>query len=437
MIFEIKDNIKFDNETIQIYKEEAENKILCVPARKNKVVASVHDKKWRPTIIYLAATTCNLKCKYCYADDGTYGIHEAKKQFTLEEYIETFEKLYAVHNGIKAISFFGGEPLINFREIKKFVEYLYANYSPEDIPTIGINTNGTIMGKKIVEFLCKYNIIIGTSIDGTKAIHDDNRISDSIESTYDLVIANLEKLKNKGLTVYVQYTFTKQHLDRYGAGKAKTWCKEMELLPISTYELIPVSSNDSNYKINVKNPETLEKYKQFCNEIADYYLEKILTGDVSKVPRMFMGLVIRLLMQVEQKDCSAGHSISITPNKKIYPCHTFTEYKEYAVDFDQINEKQDFDKNESFLKAKNSNRSTNTVCDQCISKKVCGVWCIGLQNSVAGQLDKHLDERCILMNIYTYKIIDFLANHYHKNRVEISKKVIAYNNFHKELSHES
>ncbi|WOO38580.1 radical SAM protein [Anaerocolumna sp. AGMB13020] len=430
-MYKVDNNIWFDSEAIKIFIDGDGGKKEFLKVPKKIEAPSVHDEGWRPTIIYLAATTCNLKCKYCYAEEGTYGIHDSKRQFDFEAYVATYEMIKEIHNGVKAISFFGGEPILNFRQIKKFVEYLFA--TSEKVPQLSINTNATILNDEILEFICKYNIIIGTSIDGTKEIHDRNRVADYIDSTYDIVFRNLKTLKERGTNIYAQYTFTKQHLDSYQPGSVNQWCREMEEMPINTYELIPVSSDDDRYRIDIEDKDTREKYEQFCTETADYYIDKILNGDITKVPRTFIGLMIRILMQVEQRDCSAGHSISITPNRRMYPCHTFTEHEKYAVEFNNLSSLQSLEENIGFKEVREGCRYDNEACQKCIAKKVCGVWCKGLQNNLKGSISKELQERCILMNIYTRKIIRFLVDYYKDNKDLINKKLIAYNKYHKEI----
>ncbi len=401
MLFEIKEDLWFDNENIKVFRGNKENKEEFLPIPSKKHVPSVHDEGWKPSIIYIAAASCNLKCKYCYADEGTYGIQSVNRQFSFEDYVSTYTKMWNIHKGVKSISFFGGEPLLNFKEIKKFVEYLYETYEREQLPALSVNTNGTILNAEILEFLNKYHFVIGTSIDGTKEIHDKNRVADYIDSTYEVVTKNIDTLNDKGMRIYVQYTLTKQHLDCYCEGKAMEWCREMEQLPISTYEIIPVSTCNPKYKLDMEDEETLEKYKKLCNELADYYLYKLKNEEINKVPRMFIGLMIRILMQMEQKECSAGYSLSITPERRVYPCHTFAEYSEYGMNMDDINSLEDIYRNESFTEIKKANRETSDLCNNCIAKKICGVWCKGLQNSLKGSANIPLDERCILMDLYT------------------------------------
>ena len=136
-------------------------------------------------------------------------------------------------------------------------------------------------------------------------------------------------------------------------------------------------------------------------------------------------------MQMEQKECSAGYSFSITPERMVYPCHTFAEHSEYGISIDDINSLEDLNANECFTQIKLANRETSDICNNCIAKKICGVWCKGLQNSLKGKANIPLDERCILMDIYTRKIIQFLAEEYLENKVVINRKLIDYNKLHK------
>lgn len=63
---------------------------------------------------------------------------------TYEKYLEIYMK-YAEKNDVFKILFFGGEPLLNFEEIKKFVDKV-SSINPD--LNYGIITNGTIMNKK-------------------------------------------------------------------------------------------------------------------------------------------------------------------------------------------------------------------------------------------------------------------------------------------------
>ncbi|BFH61197.1 MULTISPECIES: radical SAM/SPASM domain-containing protein [Paenibacillus] len=435
MLFKIEEGLWFDNEHVAIYKA----KELHPDMLKNKNQPSVGDgiekrrEDWRPTLIFLSTTTCNLRCKYCFADCGSFGVINEKKSFSFDDYVQAYTKMYSMFDGISSISFFGGEPLINFKEIRKFVKYLYSTYSKDRIPSLSVNTNATIMNPEIMAFLKEYNFIIGTSVDGPKAAHDSNRIRVNQSGTYDQVIDNLKQIKENDLNIITQYTFTKQHLDLYEKGMAKEWYEGMESLPINNYDLIPVSTADMRHRIDMKDPETVQKYTDYCEETAEYYLNKILNEDISKVPRMFMGLFLRIMTRTVHRDCSAGYSFSITPDGNVFPCHGFAGNPEFAINMNDLNAEDDFSNNPWFKKVREMNRLKVTKCQDCISKTVCGAWCKALVFNVKGELNDVLEERCLLINTYTRKIVSFLVHEYPNHKEQINRKVIEYNRAQKEL----
>ncbi|EGO6690056.1 4Fe-4S cluster-binding domain-containing protein, partial [Enterococcus faecalis] len=75
-------------------------------------------------LTFMSARTCNLGCTYCFAGEGEYGsVSDKPAFFTKENYMNAVR--FALENysdGIKSMCFFGGEPMINFREIKSFVK---------------------------------------------------------------------------------------------------------------------------------------------------------------------------------------------------------------------------------------------------------------------------------------------------------------------------
>lgn len=428
MIFKIDENIGFDNENILILK----GNFNSVDNKKFNNIKSLKfqdrfTEDWRPTITYLCAVNCNLKCKYCYANEGTYGTNHKKKFFDLNDYIETFDYFYKMFDGIKAVSFFGGEPLLNFKQIKGFVEYVYENYPEDKIPEFGLNTNGTIINEEIKEFLKKYKISFGTSIDGTKPLTDKNRIGNAFESVFNKVVNTLEELNELDVHKIVQFTLNKAHIDAYKKGEVKNWLKTLEKLPIEAYEIIPVSTNNEELKIDLSNEEVLKRFKNICEEMADYYLYKLTYENSEKIPRMFVGLMLRIIQREYHQDCSAGYSFTITPDKIIYPCHCFSDKNEFGIKMEDIHSKYDFIKNSYFKEAKNAVRKNVEECNVCICKNICGAWCKGLTYVETNKLDSVIKSRCIMMDILTRKIIQFLVKEYPQNKNKIRENLMSYN----------
>lgn len=130
-------------------------------------------------LTFMSSRFCNLKCIYCFAGEGEYGRKRDKpKGMTASSYIEVVKKSLQLYpQGISSINFFGGEPMLNWKEIHKFVDALSGILEQKGLsrPCIGISTNGTIMNAEIAQYFKRENIVVGISLDGTKYINDRAR----------------------------------------------------------------------------------------------------------------------------------------------------------------------------------------------------------------------------------------------------------------------
>jgi len=133
-----------------------------------------------------------MMCKYCYANHGNYGYPPQLMSFsTAERAIDVMERLTTV---MHSISFFGGEPLLNFPLIEKTVPHIRTRH--EDA-IIRINTNGTLISETVIEIIKKYKIGIVLSLDGPKVINDTITIFANKEGSYNAIIKTLRGLKER------------------------------------------------------------------------------------------------------------------------------------------------------------------------------------------------------------------------------------------------
>jgi len=90
------------------------------------------------------------------------------------------------------ISFYGGEPLLNFPLIKKCTEYTLEKTKGK---TIGfqMSTNGSLLKGEAAEFLGAHHFSIRISIDGPPSIHDQYRRTASGSPTWAMVVDNMRR----------------------------------------------------------------------------------------------------------------------------------------------------------------------------------------------------------------------------------------------------
>ena len=134
---------------------------------------------------------CNLRCTYCYYKVS----HEARNLVMSDDVMDAaiwfaFERSLSLNQRFLNITFFGGEPLLCMKSIRRGVE-LAKQISRErfgkDVligaPTkkappskfrlrFAINTNATLLNPSIIEYLKREKFRIYLSLDGHEAHHD-------------------------------------------------------------------------------------------------------------------------------------------------------------------------------------------------------------------------------------------------------------------------
>ncbi|MEA3295822.1 MAG: radical SAM protein [Patescibacteria group bacterium] len=123
---------------------------------------------------------CNLRCKYCvYGEDYFYYRSRSNKEMEYEVTKKGIEYVFNIINERNkkefSLSFYGGEPLLNFEIIKKIVKYSKKLFNKWKL-RFSITTNGTLIDEEIINFLILNNFQVLISLDGPKDVHDAKRI---------------------------------------------------------------------------------------------------------------------------------------------------------------------------------------------------------------------------------------------------------------------
>jgi len=147
-------------------------------------------------------TACNFACRYCIFSGIYSGFRTHGKEFmSLDTAIRAVDLYYSLIERYRytnifrriSISFYGGEPLLNFNLIKHVVEYAnkrFDKYRKNLIYTI--TTNGSMLGN-YAEFLIQNDFAVFVSLDGPREVHDMHRVRIDGAPTFDLVMDNIEQ----------------------------------------------------------------------------------------------------------------------------------------------------------------------------------------------------------------------------------------------------
>lgn len=146
------------------------------------------------SIVLFVTQECNLKCIYCYGDGGGYGSSGYMTNDTAFRSVDWLIKQSENKNKL-AISFFGGEPLLNFTLIKDVVQYALEQGDKNGKEfDFRLTTNATLLDDEKIAFLKEHRIIPLVSFDGPKKLQDTQRPYKNGRGSYDSVMPIIRKL---------------------------------------------------------------------------------------------------------------------------------------------------------------------------------------------------------------------------------------------------
>ncbi|HLP46967.1 MAG TPA: radical SAM protein [Candidatus Kapabacteria bacterium] len=187
--------------TKDMFLEHGHNRRLSVQDVKIDEEILKNRIKYLPQMILEVSENCNLRCKYCVYN-GEY-MHQrslSPKQLSFETARKGIEYVYSFINGRKKkefnLSFYGGEPLLNFDTIKEIVQYGKKRFVDWKLD-FNITTNLTLLDESILSFMVENNFFMLVSLDGDSDNHDAKRVLPNGKGTHAEVMKNLEYIKKK------------------------------------------------------------------------------------------------------------------------------------------------------------------------------------------------------------------------------------------------
>jgi uncharacterized protein len=151
---------------------------------------------------------CNIDCKYCYLPS-----RHLKDKISPERYAEIFGKVlnFPTVAGEVTIVWHGGEPLVLGAEYYETAFSCIQRVCPSNLNiTHSFQTNGLFLNHGWFDLIEKWNVRVGLSLDGPRAIHDRYRTTRSGAGTFDRCIKGLEGLRNRGIYFSVLTVLTRE-----------------------------------------------------------------------------------------------------------------------------------------------------------------------------------------------------------------------------------
>lgn len=162
--------------------------------------ADIHQLEHHLGQLVLGVTEdCNFRCKYCaysglYEDNRTHTSRSMTTDVALRA-LDFFLSRADETRDLVALSFYGGEPLLEFGLIQEVVPRFRASVSERE-HIVSITTNGSLLRRaEIRDFLVTNDISLTVSLDGPASIHDHWRVSRIGKGTHKRVVEGLEALR--------------------------------------------------------------------------------------------------------------------------------------------------------------------------------------------------------------------------------------------------
>lgn len=236
-------------------------------------------------LILQTTQQCNFKCRYClYTRDNNINRTHNNIEMSWNVAKKSVDFLFDHSKDAKLvkISFYGGEPLLNFELIKKVVEYAENRFVTKNID-FQMTNNGSLINKDVAIFLIEHNFHIMISLDGPPNIQNKHRkFYENGNDTYDIVKHNIDIVRELSETYFKNnvsfnpvlmkdepYQMVLDYFTNLGVEKEKVHCSYAHMAGIDYIEgNMRRDLVDSNYSdfTNYMNREYIASAKMVMNK---------------------------------------------------------------------------------------------------------------------------------------------------------------------------
>jgi uncharacterized protein len=153
------------------------------------------------TVVLQPTPFCNINCRYCYLPQ-----RDAKTVMSLQTVIAIFETIFASgwSSPYLTVIWHAGEPLVLPTSYYQAAFEAIEALRPSGIELRhSIQTNGMLIDQDWCDFIRKWRIGVGVSIDGPRHLHDANRVTRAGKGTFDRTIAGIRFLRLEKVPFHV------------------------------------------------------------------------------------------------------------------------------------------------------------------------------------------------------------------------------------------
>jgi uncharacterized protein len=263
----------------------------------------------------MVSNDCNLHCTYCFAREVFTRRYSGKM---CTDIAKQAIDLYLPTGKLTSVIFMGGEPTLVQDLVREIVRYTTTNCQSlgVKVPFFPLVTNATLLDSAFLTFASENKMELIFSYDGTRESHNVNRAFANGTGTADIVLNNIHLLREAGIPLHVDATYTRQHMEM-GLSVFDVYKALAELGAEDIY-VMPVVHRDKTIGFSNEDADKLFNLFKDAAEgsIADRGKAPVRLSYSRSVLSTFRDKAFRPRM------CDAGiNSFTIMPSGEIFPCY--------------------------------------------------------------------------------------------------------------------
>ena len=362
--------------------------IFCEPEKPSDIAYNGEIKSMCLNISH----RCNLRCKYCFAQEGSYG---GKATDMSAEIARLAVDFLIKHSGSRRnleADFFGGEPLLNYEVIKDTVRYARAQaQKAQKSFRFTITTNGTIHDEEQLKFINDNMSNVVISIDGREDTHNFNRKFGGGQGSYQKALKFAQEFSRVrgGGEYYIRGTFTSRNLDFAADVLSINDCgfDQISIEPVVLPQEHPLAIRQ----------EHIEKISQEYEKLAREYLKRRQSDKWFNFFHFMIDFEGGPCEKKRTSACGAGNQyIAVAPDGLIYPCHQFVGNPDFVLgDLKTWDRTQSLPLNQDIRRNFQAcNIHAKPKCRDCFAKYYCSGGCAANNHNYNGDINEPLDIMC-------------------------------------------
>ncbi len=313
---------------------------------------------------------CNLRCRYCYAG------RKFARSMSWEVAQRAIDIGLAGRPGLVDLSFFGGEPLLEFPMLQRCVAYARERAAGTGTRLrLQVTTNATLLTEEIARWLRAESFYVGISLDGVREAHDAARRTCGGASSFDAALRGLDIALAQGLRLEVIAVVDPANV---------RWLAESAAFLADRG--VPKIALNPNFSGNWTDDTCAELERQYAR-VVDDWVRRYREGRPAWVNFVDGKIITRLKRGFSCRDkCGlGGREIAVAPSGNFYPCERLVaDDTDAAMVMGTV-----FDGIDPASRQRYTQRSTkaNPACDGCALRDRCMNWCGCTNYMLTGDID--------------------------------------------------